>query len=273
MNRRSPKTSFPGAICIAACIATQGCAPTEYAKLPSAVTSKALADASSSVGVLAWQGVRADIRRGTIGAFLANGEFRTVRHTLEIHPGSGFFLATLNKAFVNGQQVEWQEAVAGNYQSFRKGASSEDWVHLRLTPDPQIPGLPFDPDFRLEPGARVYVLGFDQVVSGIGEDMIFRGNARVIPATIVPIPPRRFRDSDDTTGLAYLRPDAKGIQPGWSGAPVVATDDEGKPRVVGSLISVYTGKGTPEDPEAPNLDDIQYVTFVRNGPRVDSKGN
>jgi len=218
------------------------------------------------VRVLCWKGAAPGLRRGAIGVMLENGEFRTARHVLEIHPGSGFFLKMYKSGFLDGKPVEWDTASAGDYAKFRAGSEGDDWTQLRLTPDPAIRGLPFDGTSDLPPGTHVVVVGFDQVVPAITPQMTFDLEQRIVPATVVATPPRRYRESDDTTGLAYLRPDAKGIRPGWSGAPVIAFGPDAKPRVVGTLIAVYTEKGTPADPEAPNLDAVQYVTFVRSGP-------
>lgn len=218
------------------------------------------------VRVLSWQGVAPGLRRDAIGVILDNGEFRTAQHVLEIHPDTGIFLATYKRGFFEGKPVEWTTASRGNFAKFRAGSAGDDWAQLRLTPDPMISGLPFDGTGDLPPGTRVAVVGFDEVVPAIEPEAAFDLPQIVVPATIVSTPPRRFRDSDDTTGLAYLRPEAKGIKPGWSGAPVIPFDLDGNPRVVGTLISVYSEKGTAADPEAPNLDAIQYVTFVRSGP-------
>lgn len=217
------------------------------------------------VRVLCWEGAAPGIRRGAIGIMLDNGEFRTAQHVLELHPGSGFFLANYKCAFLDGKPVEWNTVSSGNFAKFRAGSEGDDWAQLRLTPDPAIRGLPFDGTSELPPGTHVVVVGFDEVVPAITPQMTFNLPQKVVPATIVTTPARRFRESDDTTGLAYLRPDTKGIKPGWSGAPVIAFGVDGTPRVVGTLISVYTAKGTADDPEAPNFEEVQYVTFVRSG--------
>ncbi|MBX3388283.1 MAG: hypothetical protein KF691_02380 [Phycisphaeraceae bacterium] len=234
--------------------------------MPEANPAEPAAAGDLPVRVLCWEGAAPGLRRGAIGVMLENGEFRTAKHVLEIHPGSGFFLKSYKSGFLDGTPVEWDTVHGGDYSKFRAGSQGDDWAQLRLAPHPAIRGLPFDGLGDLPPGTRVAVVGFDRVVSAITPQMTFDVPQMVVPATVVATPSRRFRDSDDTTGLAYLRPDAKGIRPGWSGAPVIAFDLDGNPRVVGTLISVYSEQGTAADPEAPNLDAIQYATFVRSGP-------
>lgn len=213
------------------------------------------------VFAITWNGAPGS-KLATVGVLLDNGEFRTAFHSTEMVGGSGLFFGTNLKAYLEGTPATWKTVAGGKYPLNR--SLGEDWVQLSIQPKIDAAGWPFDFQTPLEPGKRLYVVGFDAPKQAINENMRMTAAKQTRTGVVVEPPKDQVESGADLRGIVFAAIDPPGLRPGWSGSPVLA-EISGKLVVIGTAIDVNAPR---KFGSASEIDwDSQYYTIInRNGP-------
>lgn len=249
-------------IAIASLAMASGCStqPPSTIETAEPLASEQFADVP--VCAITWKGA-ANSKHATVGVFLDNGEFRTAYHAMEMVTGSGLFLGTNLKAFLNGVPVVWKTVASGKYNRNREMA--EDWAELSIQPRVvETGGMPFDFETPLPAGTRIFIVGFDDPKGNVSDNMEMTGKRQVRSASVIETPKDQAESGANLNGVLFVKVDPPALRYGWSGSPALAEID-GKLKVIGTIINVNVQqKFLSSDID---WDRQNYAIVNRNGPK------